>query len=71
MPLKDHYIIRFEINEDGMIKFLDITGLHVENIQSSVKTIMEKLPRWMPGKSNGKRVKQITLLTLDFKAVKH
>ncbi|WP_300664950.1 hypothetical protein [Fluviicola sp.] len=70
-PLEGPYTIRFEVNEDGMIKFLDITGLHAENIQSSVKTIMEKLPRWQPGKSNGKRVKQITLLTLDFKAVKH
>lgn len=70
MPLKDQYIIRFEVSEEGKVKFLDFIGWHAESIRSCVKDIMANLPRWQPGKHNGKRVKQILLLTLDFKAVK-
>lgn len=70
MPLKDRYTIRFEVSEEGTVKFLDFIGWHAESIHPHVKNIMEKLPQWQPGKHNGKRVKQILLLTLDFKAVK-
>lgn len=69
VPLEGNYTIRFEIREDGAIRFLDAKGNNVESIRPALKTFMEKLPRCKPGKHHGKRLTEIRSLTVHFSEV--
>ncbi len=69
VPLEGNYIIRFEIREDGAVRFLDAKGSNVESIRPALKTFMEKLPRWKSGRHSGRHITEIKTLTVRFSEV--
>lgn len=63
--LSGRYQIRFEVMEDGSVRYISAHGMYVADIEDSLKYVIEKMPAWYASKRSGKPVSETMLLQID------
>jgi protein TonB len=58
--------IRFVVNEDGTITGFDVMESGGDEFDKEVLRVLKKMPRWIPGKSNGRNVSVYFLVPVKF-----
>lgn len=68
-PLKGKYVVRFVINPDGTVTFLNLIGQNHTAILDTVKKVVNQMPKWKPGKRNGKPLTTVFEIELEPMAI--
>ncbi len=59
--------IEFEIEIDGSISNLNVIKSASQSMTDQVKRVINAMPKWMPGKKNGQKVRTRYILPVNFK----
>lgn len=62
-------IIRFVVDKDGKTKELKVLNGVSKEIQNAALEVIKTLPRWNPGTQNGKPVRVLYYLPIEFKLI--
>jgi TonB family protein len=60
-------IVRFIIDEDGNVQDAHVTSSPDAILTDAVMAVMNKMPKWIPGENNGRKVKVYYTLPISYK----